>query len=148
MTQIQIVTGSPTLTYNSAGAIAFVESGAVLTKPQGIKKYDYGILTSNAGGVLVSNSAFPINGEIIKLQLDSHNFATAGSLFAQTLTPITETLGSTITAQTDQTVYFSVNRQGGTAGTNVTFPIVNDVVTISGGGLGNTTSGAIVIYYR
>lgn len=111
-----------------------------------IKTYRFGTLTSNSSGVIsTTNSSYPINGEVIKMVVDVHNFAANGSIFCQVRTPFIETIGSLFTTtNTDSVVYFGkVNQAVGTGP-----PVCDDVLAIVGSGLGDTTSGDIILYYR
>lgn len=111
-----------------------------------IKEYRmFGSIISNAGGVFVGTTSHPINGEVLKVKWDNHTTAAGGSLFIQVTSPFVETLGSIIATNSDKVQYLSTSIIDTTTRT---FPIINDVITISGGGLGNVTSGDLIIYYR
>ncbi len=110
-----------------------------------VKTYDFGVIVSNAGGIAIGSTGHPINGELLKLQWNNHDSAAGGSIFLQVQSPFTETLGSIIATNSDQVLY--LNTQG-VVKDNAVFPVVNDILVISGGGFGNTLSGAAVLYYR
>ena len=149
MTVVQLATGSPNLTYETAGAFAYVVSGALFIKDQ-IKEVNFGTITSNAGGVALGSSPGPINGEILKVEWKDVDTATTGSIFIEVDgveigTGAREVIGSIINTSNPVLAYPSVAMQDHTRTTGV---VCNNYLVASGGGLGNAKSGTLKLWYR
>lgn len=110
------------------------------------KVYDFGQLTgANAGSV--TNTAHPIVGEVVKIVVSGDRTAAAGSLFLQTNDLVLLTVGSVINTNTTKEVYFSVDQQG-TGGDTGAYPMVSEVLALSGAGVGTGSLFNVKLYYR
>ena len=111
--------------------------------------YDFGSVTASAGGTSNPSTRHPIVGELVKIVIDDINTAATGSIFVQS-NPFGNmylTHGSVINTASNQEIYFSANQQG-TGGDTDAYPVVSDVIILSGVGFGNGSSYIARLYYR